>query len=58
MPFLELLGEPREGIDTYSVNVMSVMLFPGEEEATERHNWLAASVANCYPLWSKRGAST
>jgi len=40
MPVLELIGEVRKGIDTYSATVMSVMLFPREDEAAERRNWL------------------
>lgn len=58
MPFLELIGEVREGADTYSAAVMSAMLFPREEEAEERRNWHAASIANSYSIWEKSGAPT
>lgn len=57
MPFLELAGEVGEGVDTYSADVMSAMLFPREEEAEKRRNWRAASMVTSYRSWKRSGAS-
>jgi len=57
MPVLDLPKDPPlEGANTIAYPVMSVMLFPQEEEANRRRQWYACSMAGAYIDWKRREA--
>jgi hypothetical protein len=56
MPVLDLPKDPPiAGANTLAYPIMSVMLFPQEEEAKGRRHWLACSAASAYVNWKQIG---